>query len=101
MKKKTDFSKRVYLLLNQVPFGKVVSYKQIAEKIGSHAYRAVGNCLNKNKNLVTIPCHRVIKTNGDVGEYVLGRIKKIKLLKKEGIEIINEKIDMNRFGYKF
>jgi methylated-DNA-[protein]-cysteine S-methyltransferase len=100
-KTRNSFCERVYILLNQIPKGKVVTYSQIASKLNSSAYRAVGNCLNKNENLIKIPCHRVIRSNGEVGGYALGSRKKTKLLKKEGVEVINRKIDLDKFGFKF
>lgn len=61
-----------------------MTYKEVAAAIGSPtAYRAVGNALNKNPRLGEVPCHRVIRSDGHVGGYVLGAKKKIELLRKE------------------
>lgn len=61
-----------------------MSYKQVAKLAGRpRAYRAVGNILNKNYD-PKIPCHRVIRSDGQVGGYNRGTAKKISLLKKEG-----------------
>ncbi len=87
----TEFQKRVYNLLNKIPKGKVTTYKAIAKKLKSSP-RAVGKALNKNPWPIKIPCHRVIKSNGKIGGYKLGIKNKIKLLKKEGIKIKNQKI---------
>lgn len=88
------FAERIFKLLKKIPAGKVATYKALATAIGNpKAARAVGNILNKNKNLISIPCHRVVKSNGDVGGYVLGIKKKIKLLKKEGVEIRKGKVE--------
>jgi len=80
----SEFKDKVFNIVKKIPKGKVLSYKQVAEKSGSpRAYRAVGSIMKSNfdKN---IPCHRVIKSNGKVGEYNRGgRQAKIKLLKKE------------------
>ena len=97
------FQERVYEILKKVPKGKVTTYKEIAKILRKKSYRAVGNALNKNprpgilKNQV--PCHRVIKSNGEVGGFSSGTKNKIKLLKKEGIKIEKEKIDLEK--YKF
>jgi methylated-DNA-[protein]-cysteine S-methyltransferase len=65
-------------------------YKQVAKLAGRpRAFRAVGNILNKNRDK-NVPCHRVIKSNGQVGEYKKGKRKKLALLKKEGVIIKNE-----------
>ena len=64
-----------------------MSYKVVARLAGRpKAWRAVGNILNKNKN-PKIPCHRIIKSNGEIGGYKDGLRKKTTLLKKEGVII--------------
>jgi len=87
----TDFQKKVYNLVSKIPKGKVTTYKTIAEKLKTSP-RAVGKALNVNPWPIKIPCHRVIHANGKIGGYKLGAEKKIKLLKKEGIKIKNQKI---------
>lgn len=82
MKTKT-FSQKVLNVVSKIPKGKTLSYKEVAQKAGSpKAYRAVGNILNKNYN-PKIPCHRVIKNNGEIGGYNCGVEKKERILKKE------------------
>lgn len=82
--KLTEFQNRVYNVVKKIPRGKVLTYKQVAIFAGRpKAYRAVGNILAKNFN-PQIPCHRVIRSDGRVGDYNRGLEKKIKLLKKEG-----------------
>ena len=82
----TNFQRAVLMEVAKIPRGKVMSYKQIAQAIGKpNAYRAVGNALKKNPLPVLIPCHRVIRANGEVGGYAFGgRSEKIKLLEREG-----------------
>ena len=63
--KKMSFSKSVYQLVKQIPKGKVVTYGQVARKIGKpKATRAVGNALHHNPDPKTIPCHRVVNREG-------------------------------------
>lgn len=82
-----SFQEKVYQAVRKIPKGKVATYKEIAKKAGCpRAWRAVGNILNKNRDL-KVPCHRVIRSNGKVGDYRKGLKKKIKLLKKEGVKI--------------
>jgi methylated-DNA-[protein]-cysteine S-methyltransferase len=95
------FNEKCYSILKKVPKGKVVTYKQIANELNSHAYRAVGNAMNKNPYAPNIPCHRVINSNGNIGGFATGTEKKIKLLKKEGIKIKNNKIDLKKYQFKF
>jgi len=64
-----------------------LTYKQVAERAGHpKSWRAVGNILNKNRN-PKIPCHRVIRSDGKIGDYNRGSKNKIALLKKEGTVI--------------
>lgn len=81
------FREKVFKVVSKIPKGKVLSYKQVAIRVGSpKAFRAVGNILNKNP-YKSVPCHRVIKSDGRVGGYALGTKKKIAILQKEGVEI--------------
>ena len=84
---------RVYEVVRKIPKGKVLTYKKIAKLAGYPlAWRAVGNILNGNPNPKTIPCHRVIRSDGRVGGYKHGTNQKIILLKKEGVIIKNGKV---------
>lgn len=86
------FQKRVYEIVKKIPKGKVLIYRQVAEKAGQpRAWRAVGNILNKNKD-PKIPCHRVIRSDRKVGGYNRGEKQKISLLKREGVRIKSGKI---------
>ena len=98
---KKSFSEKCYEVLGKVPRGKVTTYKEIAKKINSKAYRAVGNSMNKNPYSPKIPCHRVVKSNGEVGGFASGTKNKIKILKKEGVEIKKEKVDLKKYLFKF
>ena len=97
------FSEKVLKLTKQIPKGKITTYMELAKALGNpKAARAVGNALNKNRRLKVIPCHRVIKSSGEVGGYSRGKEKKIALLKKEGIPLKNEKIvNLKRYLYIF
>jgi O-6-methylguanine DNA methyltransferase len=67
----SEFEKDVYeTLMNYVPYGKTVSYKELAT-LANHpnAYRAVGSVMAKNRFVIVIPCHRVIKEDGSLGHY--------------------------------
>jgi len=81
----TDFQKRVWSELSKIPYGKTVSYKKIAEKLGNKkALRAVGQANSKNPVCIIIPCHRVINANGKLGGYSAGLLVKKRLLELEG-----------------
>ncbi len=85
------FNEKVWQLTKKIPKGKVTTYKIIAEKLKTKAYRAVGNALNKNP-YKAVPCHRVVNSSGFVGGFARGVKAKIKLLRKEGLKIENRVI---------
>jgi len=92
---KSKFKNKVYKVVRNISCGKVLTYKEVAKLAGKpRAYRAVGNILNKNKNK-QIPCHRVIRSDSQVGGYNQGVQRKIALLKKEGV-IVRNKIILKR-----
>lgn len=80
-----NFKAKVYEVVKKIPKGKVLTYKQVAAKTGRpKAFRAVGTILSKNFD-PKIPCHRVIRSDGKIGNYNRGgSASKIKILKKEG-----------------
>lgn len=80
----TTFMKQVWRSLGEIPYGKTVSYKNLAEKIGRpNAARAVGLANSRNPIPIFIPCHRVIGSNGSVVGYRGGLELKNRLLKME------------------
>ncbi len=86
MKSKQSFTDDVYKVVKKIPEGKVLTYKQVAEKAGRpNAFRAVGNILNKNYN-PEIPCHRVVRSDGTAGGYNRGADKKMQRLKQENVQ---------------
>ena len=86
--KGTDFQKKVWNALEQIPFGETRSYKEIAISIGNEkACRAVGMANNKNPLPIVIPCHRVIGANGKMVGYAGGLDIKEKLLELEKLSI--------------
>lgn len=69
----TEFQIKVWEELQKIPYGKIRTYKEIAENIGNkNASRAVGMANNKNPIAIIIPCHRVIGSNGDLTGYAGG-----------------------------
>ncbi|MBT3407004.1 MGMT family protein [Candidatus Woesearchaeota archaeon] len=96
-----NFAEKVYKLCKKIPKGKVSTYKEIARAMNSKAYRAVGSALNKNPYSPKVPCHRVINSNGKIGGFASGSKKKIKLLRQEGIVVLNNRINLNKFHHTF
>ncbi len=82
--KGTAFQKKVWTQLSKIPYGKTVSYKDVATQIKNHkAVRAVGTANGKNPVCIVIPCHRVIASDGSLGGYTGGLDIKTKLLALE------------------
>jgi len=91
------FRKRVLEILLTIPYGRVMSYGQIAKMIAEErgirrmSAQAVGNAVAHNPISLIIPCHRVIGSDGSLTGYASGIDKKIRLLEMEGGSISNEK----------
>lgn len=83
----TDFQESVWQQLLKIPYGKSVSYKDIAMAVGRpKAVRAVGTAIGRNPICIIGPCHRVLATGGGIGGYAGGIENKKQLLKIEGIQ---------------
>ena len=86
----TDFQRKVYLALLDIPSGATISYKELGEKIGCRSAQAIGQALKRNPYAPDVPCHRVISSNGAIGGY-FGQCdgeaiaKKLQLLHDEGV----------------
>ncbi|MFO8016480.1 MAG: MGMT family protein [Candidatus Woesearchaeota archaeon] len=81
-----SFDKKVWNLTRRIPPGRVTTYGLIAKKLGTKAYRAVGNALNRNRDK-RVPCHRVVKSTGEVGGFAGGTKEKTRMLRKEGVRV--------------
>ncbi len=98
-----SFADEVYRELKKVPAGKVTTYKSLAQKVGSKAYRAVGQLMKNNPYAPEVPCHRVVRFDGQIGGFrgkTEGReiLEKISLLSQEGVEVVEGKVDLIKFG---
>jgi O-6-methylguanine DNA methyltransferase len=88
-----EFGERVLLAVKGIPRGEVLTYKQVAKLAGRpRAYRAVGNILNKNYDPL-VPCHRVVRSDGQIGGYNRGVERKREKLREEGVKL--DKIKQN------
>ncbi|HEU0050669.1 MAG TPA: MGMT family protein [Patescibacteria group bacterium] len=82
-----SFASRVFAVVKRIPRGSVKTYQKVAQEAGnSRAARAVGSILHKN-NDPAIPCHRVIRSNGELGGYNRGKKRKRQILAQEGYRI--------------
>lgn len=94
-RKPTAFEARVYAALREIPYGRVVTYAELAQHLDCRSAQAVGQALKRNPFAPEVPCHRVIRSDGSLGGYS-GKVRgvrverKRKILAKEGIEFDDE-----------
>lgn len=87
----SDFRKSVWGILCEIPYGEIITYKDIAQKIAiiqnikTMSTQAVGGAVGHNPISIIVPCHRVVGTNGSLIGYAGGILKKIELLKLEKV----------------
>jgi methylated-DNA-[protein]-cysteine S-methyltransferase len=87
-----SFTEKVFAACSRIPRGRVSTYSGIARAIGRPgAARAVGNALNRNRS-PSVPCHRVVRSDGSVGGFAQGTPAKARMLEKEGLRIEGGKI---------
>lgn len=94
-------TKRIYEAVKKIPKGCVATYGQVAEMAGNKRMsRAVGNALHNNPNPDDIPCYRVVNSKGELsGEFAFGGLgAQAELLKADGIEVVNGKVDLEKYG---
>lgn len=96
-------TKRIYEAVKRIPRGKVATYGQIAELAGDKKMaRAVGNALHRNPDPDSVPCYRVVNSKGELsGEFAFGGDRaQAKLLEADGIEVVNGRVDLEKYGMK-
>lgn len=79
------FSQKIWRELSYVPYGHTISYQQLSHRCGCGGARAAGNAVGQNPIPILIPCHRVIRQNGELGGFGGGVERKRQLLRLEGI----------------
>ena len=96
-------TKRIYEAVKKIPKGHVATYGQIAEMAGNpRMSRAVGNALHKNPDPLHIPCFREVNSKGELaGAFAFGGGKaQAELLREDGVEVVNGKVDLEKYGMK-
>ena len=94
-------TKRIYEAVKRIPKGHVATYGQIAQLAGDKKMaRAVGNALHKNPDPEHIPCFRVVNAKGELaGAFAFGGGRaQENLLRQDGVEVINGKVDLTKYG---
>ena len=110
--KLSTYQQAILRILAEVPKGKVTTYGDLAKELSKrdsgwspNASRAVGTTMRNNPCGPQIPCHRVIKSDGSVGNFRGGEKgaveEKIAMLRNEGVKVVDGKIDLNEFRHKF
>lgn len=95
-------TRRIYEAVKRIPKGRVATYGQVAYMAGDRKMaRAVGNALHKNPDPESIPCYRVVNSKGELsGEFAFGGAgAQEKLLRADGIEVIDGRVDLKKYGY--
>ena len=95
-----NFNERVWTLTARIPRGRVGTYGQIAHKLGTRAYRAVGNALHHNPHAPAVPCHRVVGSDGRLTGFAGGLTQKRRILLEEGVSFVAERVDLERCQVK-
>ncbi|KKT41465.1 MAG: Methylated-DNA/protein-cysteine methyltransferase [Microgenomates group bacterium GW2011_GWC1_44_37] len=92
--------------MKDVPKGRVTTYRALGEKLGTKAYRAVGQALKNNPYAPEVPCHRVVRSDGSIGGF-MGKIegteieRKISILESEGVTVVRGRIvDFNKILFE-
>jgi methylated-DNA-[protein]-cysteine S-methyltransferase len=112
LSKLSAYQQAILHVLAEVPKGKVTTYNDLAKELSKrepswspNASRAVGTTMRNNPCGPQIPCHRVVKSDGSVGNFRGGAEgaveEKIAMLRKEGVTVQNGKIDLQEYRYKF
>ena len=84
----TTFQRRIFERLMHIPYGRIVSYGDIADELGDPgAARAVGQAVGANPLPIVVPCHRVVRSDGKLGGYSGGQHRKVTLLGIEGVDV--------------
>ncbi len=100
----TKFQQSVWQALKCIPKGSVTTYGALAKFLKTKAVRAVGTAVGKNPYAPKVPCHRVVRSDGGIGQYsgTGGQSGKIKILRKEGVDVKNGKVvDFNKVFFDF
>lgn len=102
MKAEKSVYEKIYDAVLMIPYGRVATYGQIAAMAGNRYYaRAVGNALHRNPAPDVIPCYRVVNAKGRLAKGFAfgGEQRQKQLLEAEGIEVVNNTVDLKRYGF--
>lgn len=93
----TDFQKAVWKACRKIGYGTICSYSRLSELAGyPGAARAVGTSMAANRFAIIVPCHRIVKASGEIGNYGYGCAMKDRLLRLEGVQLENGRVTSGR-----
>jgi methylated-DNA-[protein]-cysteine S-methyltransferase len=98
--KQKTFSEKVWDLTSKIPAGRVATYGDLAKRLGTSGYRAVGNALHRNPYAPIVPCHRVVGSDGSLTGFAGGLPAKQRLLKSEGVKIVNDRVNLDVYRWR-
>lgn len=90
----TEFQRKVYLALLDVPCGATISYKELGERIGCRSAQAIGQALKRNPFAPDVPCHRVICSDGSIGGFFGCSLRRRRNHGKRDSEMIEKKLKL-------
>jgi methylated-DNA-[protein]-cysteine S-methyltransferase len=91
-----SFHQKVWALTARIPQGRVATYGDLARRLGTSGYRAVGHALHRNPYAPQVPCHRVVGSDGSLTGFAGGLAAKRRLLESEGVAISGMRVDLDR-----
>ncbi|MGD0541883.1 MAG: MGMT family protein [Tepidisphaeraceae bacterium] len=91
-----SFQQKVWAVTAGIPRGRVMTYADVARRLKTAAYRAVGRALHVNPYAPQVPCHRVVGSDGRLTGYAGGLPAKRRLLESEGIHFVGSRVDLRR-----
>jgi methylated-DNA-[protein]-cysteine S-methyltransferase len=94
-----SFNEKVWAVTARIPAGEVRTYGWVARELGTKAYRAVGNALNRNPYAPAVPCHRVVGSNGSLTGFAGGLNKKSAMLVAEGVVVKKGRVVLEPGGH--
>jgi methylated-DNA-[protein]-cysteine S-methyltransferase len=94
------FSEKVWAETSKIPSGRVATYGDLARRLRTNGYRAIGGALHRNPYSPKVPCHRVVGSDGKLTGFAGGLAKKQKMLEKEGVRVVEGRVDLAEFRWK-
>lgn len=89
-----SFQQKVWAITARIPRGRVMTYADVARRLKTTGYRAVGGALHRNPYAPQVPCHRVVGSDGQLTGYAHGLPQKQRMLEEEGVRFTGLRVDL-------